>query len=150
MTEKEIQVILYEKWCRKRNQKYILPNVHNLFWWECDLISCTQAGYIIEYEIKISKRDFIADGKKRKHYSFRTFQRYPDIYKIPAYFWYVIHGFELGLLDIPEYAGLIRVDRGELYQLKRAPRLHKNKITEKDMGKLLITLSNKYWNYLIK
>ena len=45
---------------------YEIPNVY-LYDWESDFISVTRAGYIHEYEIKISKSDFNNDAKSKTH-----------------------------------------------------------------------------------
>ena len=71
MTEREIQAALY---CDivNRGHRYIVPN-SGVFGWEADMISCTRAGYINEWEIKISRSDFLADMKKIKgNYILRT------------------------------------------------------------------------------
>jgi hypothetical protein len=58
MTEGDVQNILFKILIRKHN--YLCPNVF-LFNWESDFISVTKAGFINEYEIKLSKNDFKND-----------------------------------------------------------------------------------------
>ncbi len=43
------------------------PNTTTVFPWEADLVSVTRSNFIHEYEIKISRSDFLADFKKTKH-----------------------------------------------------------------------------------
>ena len=147
MTEREMQNILYRRLCFKLHHKYITPNVRSLFFWECDMVSVTQAGYINEFEIKITHADFKADMKKRKHHFLELRATWRNI---QTYFWYVIHGFELGIADIPEYAGLMIVERGWATQKKRAPRLNKIPITEKQIQILHIATYYRYWNNRLK
>lgn len=48
------------------NHKYILTNTY-VFAWESDFFSVTDAGYIYEVEVKISRSDFKSDFGKDKH-----------------------------------------------------------------------------------
>ena len=61
-SERRIQEQLYRYLMVKQHHQ-MSPNVY-LFDWEADLLSLTKAGYIHEYEIKISRSDFMADSKK--------------------------------------------------------------------------------------
>lgn len=47
-----------------KSHEYICPNKFLLKWWECDLVSITKAGYLHEFEIKMSRADFLNDFKK--------------------------------------------------------------------------------------
>ena len=65
MNESEIQDYLYRHFFSGR--QYGIPNIF-LYEWESDFLSVTRAGYVHEYEIKITKSDFNADsGKVLKH-----------------------------------------------------------------------------------
>lgn len=65
MNEYVIQDLIY-KWLVGHHIN-IIPNLY-LYQWESDMISVTKSGYVHEYEIKISKKDFYADFlKKEKH-----------------------------------------------------------------------------------
>ncbi len=63
MNEREIQNYLHQYFT---GRIYEIPNVY-LYDWESDFISVTRAGYIHEYEIKISKADFRNDTKSKPH-----------------------------------------------------------------------------------
>lgn len=152
MTEYKMQDILYDMLNDERHHKFILPNVKCLFpsslhGWECDLISVTNGGFINEYEIKISHVDFKADTKKGKHFYLKNKLKH---YNIPTYFWYVIHGFELGIADIPEYAGLMQVGLSKVRQIKRAPRLNWVQITNDQKEALYKAAYLRYWNIRLK
>jgi outer membrane autotransporter protein len=41
-----------------------MPNYTPKNWFECDVMAVTKAGYLEEYEIKLSASDFKADSKK--------------------------------------------------------------------------------------
>src|SRR5688500_4528407 len=63
-TERTIQNALYCH-CAIKRHELIVPN-SGLFGWESDLISVTKAGFIYEFEIKITRSDFRADAKKTR------------------------------------------------------------------------------------
>lgn len=83
----------------------IVPNVNwgmNLH--ECDLLVATQAGYLWEVEIKVSRADLKKDAEKRHgHRSHRIKHLY---FAIPKY---LEHCIEF----IPEHAGILVVERYE-------------------------------------
>lgn len=63
ITEKEIQKRLMYEW-----YKPSMICTTGMFLWEgfeCDFARITHAGYLYEYEIKVSRPDFLADFKKR-------------------------------------------------------------------------------------
>ena len=107
---------------------------------EMDVISISKADYIYEYEVKISKSDFIADFKKPKHKLFTEKISVKNYIKegvqevwfyTPNYFYFVVPKDLVTIDMIPDYAGLIYVN--ELFGfdiIKKAPLLHKNKATQ--------------------
>jgi len=62
MTSKQIQHALFDQFGNA--SKLMIPNYTPAHWFECDLIRVTKAGYLEEFEIKISVADFKADAKK--------------------------------------------------------------------------------------
>lgn len=61
-TEGAIQDALYHRVGLGLKHTIVLPNVH--FWgWESDLVSVSKAGYAYEYEIKVSRADFLAEKR---------------------------------------------------------------------------------------
>ena len=149
MTERDIQNILYRH-LKKLGHTMITPNAKYVFWGqENDLISVTKSGLIHEFEIKLSKADFFADFKKEhgKHDKLRE-----RTLGIPSYFWFVTHGFDYNYENVPEYAGAIgisaniRFDGCAFLMIEiDAPRLHKDKITQKQKDGLLRVNNNKLW-----
>ena len=94
-------------------------------WWECDLAHVTKAGYLVEYEVKLTPADFRADAKKRQRnrygYQGTRFNELEPGYKLdllasgcprgPCRFWYVMPRQMVALEQIPEWAGVIWVDQ---------------------------------------
>jgi hypothetical protein len=59
--EKDIVHYLMQK-----NNKFVVPTIY-MYDWESDIFCVSKSGYVVEYEIKISRGDFKADLKKEKH-----------------------------------------------------------------------------------
>jgi hypothetical protein len=122
-------------------------------WWENDLCAVTKAGYWTEFEIKLSRQDFLKDKAKSSwHYE----GIYPNQTKIvenkhellansergPARFYYVVGPDVATAEDMPPWAGLLIFEwteyewarnsrkkdgRWEIKELKKAPRRHARK-----------------------
>lgn len=43
---------------------FVLPNYTPGKWWECDVFEVTKNGYFVEYEVKLTRSDFLADARK--------------------------------------------------------------------------------------
>ncbi len=146
MNESDIQTVLYDEFSR-RGHLYITPNVYMGLVGEMDLMSVTKAGYLNEFEIKISRGDFKADFKKRKHF---YMENKLHLTKLPNYFWFVM---PMGLVYdhyIPDYAGHIEValdhDSVLIMTVVKKPKLiHNNKITDFHLKKILMNLGYKFW-----
>lgn len=129
--------LMDERWRRH----FCLPRYTPSKWWECDLFEITEAGYMREYEVKLSVADFKNDAKKRSathRWNSAGVERnkYECLragdHSGPTRFNYVT---SVGLLKpemIPEFAGLIElsyviVDGRHYfkeYVIKAAPVLH--------------------------
>ena len=149
LDEAKIQYTLFQV-LNERGQPYIIPNV-SWSWsrWEADSISITKSGYVHEYEIKVTLSDFRHDFLKRKHLTFQ--RRYAATRGVPNYFWYVAPEKAVPIC-IPDYAGLIIVEplnkmelTPELVWVKKAKKIHNEKIRESEIIKILRTLMFKYW-----
>ena len=152
-----------------RNNEPIVPNIY-VYAWESDLLSVTRAGYVHEFEIKISRADFKHDAKKReKHDVLRTGKAYSWTYyesvarkrtvieeaethitkRRPNYFWYACPQGMVSAKEVPEYAGLIEIEIGQSYyhhnRTKPAPLLHREKITPRQIQSIDRSFSFKYW-----
>ena len=157
MTELDIQNCLYREFV-KRGHRLIVPN-SCVCGWEADLISVTKAGFIHECEIKITASDFRADGKKKKFDDITAYAsgqrkhrqqclRFETTIAQPAnFFWYAVPTGLVTVTDLPGFAGLIYVEdlcrRVEI--VKKAPRLHRDKIAERHIEQLTRNLMIRYW-----
>lgn len=109
-----------------------------IYKWECDFWTMTNSGETREFEIKISRSDFLADAKKEKHKSTEG----------ANFFYYVCPVNLIKKEEIDSRYGLIYVGRqyegGEpiVTVVKKPRRLHNN---EFDRWKIL---ANKmYWKF---
>ena len=153
-SEFSIQNLLFERLTEKQHQ-FIFPNVRIAFW-EADLISVTRAGYLHEYEIKISRSDYKADFKKLSKHQWLGNVRLREsdrvAMSIPAFFWYVAP--EGVIQCVPSYAGLIEVDwrpnnryaQTGLQEIVSAPRLHSTKISRDQKNLIYRSAQWKLWN----
>ena len=102
-TERIIQRALYDH--RRGMEVYpnMVPNVYQ-YNWESDLLQVSKAHYVTEYEIKISRSDFLADKKKTRRWWMENYTEAG-----PKFFYYAA---PVGLIkkeDIPKGLGLIEV-----------------------------------------
>lgn len=123
------------------NHDYKLRNVF-IHGWEADAFSVTSSIYSYEFEIKISRSDFLADFKKPKHELFKNGNL--NHKNCPNKFFFCCPNGMININEIPEYAGLINVETKYKFKvIKRAPFLHRDKFDVKNM------LFNKYyWMYI--
>jgi len=122
----EIAVLQYDKQAELRSLRTSLP-------WECDVLSVTKSGYATEYELKISKSDFKADFKKRKHKMFSKGEG-----GMVSRFWFVVPKDMVDKKDIPQYAGLMYYDhkRRTVHPVKYPQRLKAGKLDSKTIRRL--------------
>jgi len=141
VTEKTIQAVIMRYVIDDLNHEYAVPNTTQVFYWEADLISSTRAGLIHEFEIKLNNQDYKADARKiNKHWLI------DNRMKCPNYFWYVTYAFDI---TPPEKAGWIKVTKTEslrnygwvIQVMKPAPRLHTQKLTERQTKQVLRSLA---------
>jgi hypothetical protein len=103
--------------------------------------------YLREFEIKVSRSDFLADSKK--------VPKFGDISKWsqleagdesgPSQFWFCTPRLMLGRSDIPDWAGLWEFwwerisptsSRLVMFESKKAPRLHRKPLSEYAVSRL--------------
>ena len=145
MTESDLQEVLLDKYMRK-GHTLIIPNVYLFGSNESDMVSITKSRLVWEYEIKISKQDFLADRSKRRY---DRYERRQGL--MPNRFWYVSPEGIITEPDLPEYAGLLYVmpyshsKRFIVKTIKMAPMLHKNEVSSKMIMELGTKIYHKYW-----
>ncbi len=133
-----------------RGHQAVVPNVQ-LASWEADLVSVTQAGYLHEWEIKVTRSDYLDDfrRKKRKHRVLSSPGHLRSAY-YPSRLWYVVPVGLIGPEEVPEYAGLVCINGGAYVRcaevLREAPQLHNHPITERQWRWLTRISTYKLWN----
>lgn len=104
-------------YARGQGHYAIIPNWYLLKGIEIDVFSI-KGKNIYDFEVKISRGDFVRDGKKGKHGLIKR-GRYPA-----NFFYYVCPAGMIKRAEVPDYAGLLWVnDKGYVRQRKAAKRL---------------------------
>lgn len=135
-TEANLQALLVEEFftrlgCRCEG---FCPNLHYGANWEADVMMVHPSGYVTEYEIKLSRADFLADlkHKTQKHECMQAAMANRKIqppFELPNYLVYVCpSSLMMAPESLPDYAGLMVVTGdGRLKTVKRAPVIHRHK-----------------------
>lgn len=151
-TEREI----VESLRRSRWQDHmVMPNFTPPDWWECDLFVLTRSGYFWEFEVKLTRSDFLRDAEKSREIRGTgrhvpvdpAIARFPgqtrwvcDVEKKhdllargdprgPQKFFYVAPLGVLNAADMPAWAGLIElVGNGPIFGERTAPEFRQRKI----------------------
>lgn len=143
-----------------------MPNFTPFKWFECDIASITKAGYLVEHEIKLSRSDLKADGKKsrtrwiydqdelgRKRYAGTVEEKKHDLLSSgctdgPRSYWLVTPFEMIDAKEVPDYAGwkAFKESSGRLFILKQAPVLHSVKSNPKIASTMLTNSYYRYWS----
>lgn len=122
--------------------KYIILKGHEAvcenfgYNWEMDVASLSKSGMLHEYEVKISRSDFLAD-KKQKSTKFTHYEMRNDR-TCPHFFYYVCPEGLIKKDEIPIWAGLYYYSEGEIWLVKNCKKLHGTSIgIEKVLRKML-------------
>lgn len=103
-----------------RNVKYFFERKS----FESDVLAFNKSQYITEFEVKVTRGDFLADKKKRRQKYFlqrvKTHVRY-----LPNYYYYASPPGLIKIEELPEHAGLVWVSESGIEVIKKAPILHK-------------------------
>ncbi|MCP9290024.1 hypothetical protein [Gracilimonas sediminicola] len=120
-----------------------------IFSWESDFYCQSRAGYSIDVEIKISLQDYKNDFDKIRHKVIKERLNGARAgFTCPNRFYFAVPDYlhneiirKRGV-GLPEYAGLMVLERNGLKCEKKAPVIHKNKydVTNKVADKL-------WWDY---
>lgn len=134
-------------------------------WWECDVFMMTKSNYFYEYEIKLSRQDFLKDKfKERKKYEWgksgtfnvSTLKKHNMLLnrdtKGPSVFYYVVPAGMIKMNEVPEYAGLIEIIQNDwgisFSNAIKAPRLHSVKTDETVRDDIMRTCYFRMHQYL--
>jgi hypothetical protein len=125
-----------------------MPNYTPEGWWEADVWAWYPSGRTTEFEIKLTKSDFLADlQKKDLGGTFKHAKLQLGHTMGPNRFLYVIPEKleEVVVPVLPEYAGLLIVsDRGILHEVKKPPVLH-SMTSERPVKDTNVSLYHRYW-----
>lgn len=111
-------------------QTLVAKNIYLFDRWESDVLTVSYDDRTTEIEIKRSRSDFLADFKKEeKHY--QTSNGYGA-----NYFYFACPDKLITLDEIPEYAGLIYVNPKGAWIKKKAPQLHNDLMSFKQLKKV--------------
>mgnify|MGYP000902692926 CR=1 FL=1 len=121
----------------------VMPRFTPFDWWECDVCEVTAAGFFREYEIKMSRSDFLVDAQKHRFLPWDApnpgaKEMKHDLLAAgdargPSRFSFVTPAGLLKPEDIPQWAGLIEVSIPEYSMwptaavVIKAPKLHGQK-----------------------
>lgn len=108
-------------WCKGHSYEVVIPNFY-VGLYEMDVFRLMRSGFIVEYEIKVSRSDFRADfGKGTKHREITGGLR--DCNR----FYFVVPKKLVTAAELPSYAGLIWYNGHKFEVVRNAPLLHKEK-----------------------
>lgn len=154
-------------WSKFVSHKYKFANVY-FFSNESDFLTFTTTGYTYDFEIKISRSDYLADFNKPRHKIFENLLQGKDYVVIKGHTWkwkhkpqytsitidkmetrvgnrfyFVVPYGLIGKDEVPDYAGLIYVQENNIdtcLKIKEAPLLHKHKHDPKRRFQMLYNL----------
>lgn len=159
-TSRDATISLY--WALRGASDILIPRFTPIDWWECDLWRLTKSGFVDEYEIKLSLADFRADAGKNKG---ERFEKQPDgkwgytpdsgrnKHQLlaestagPNRFWFAMPKVLAEKVEIPHWAGLMRIGPGGAYVVKQAPKRHRAKWNGK-REKIMDTFQHRFWHH---
>jgi hypothetical protein len=155
MNERAIQNQLWRQ--MRSSCKISAPNFTPHGWFECDLFSVYKSGYWAEHEIKLTVADFKKDAEKENLYRidgvFQSVKKHDMLTarneQGPSYFWYVLSTDVARQVEVPEWAGLMVVSCPSkwlnLNVMKKAPRLHKIKVSDAKLDQVKMSMYWRYW-----
>ena len=162
ITERKIQ----DEFFFRNQERFttILPNCYPPRWFECDLMAITKASYMYEFEIKLSRSDYFNDANKgrssgylKEYYAGIGWDYGETKYQQlesgcpygPSKFWYIVPENLILPIEIPSFAGWICFAEmnGHAFfkEIKKAPRLHKQKLSEEAKDAIRQNLYRRYW-----
>jgi hypothetical protein len=165
MNAKKILLILWQA----NNKQFTVaaPNVYAGYGWESDLLALNKREYATEYEIKLTASDFKRDAKKQAWdrepaHNWNYKSKYDMLLEGlgPNRFYYVLPEGVVADDQVPEWAGIIRVEdltkregyeprnywhELRLYKTREAKMLHKGKADPKIRDNCFRSLYYRYW-----
>lgn len=173
LTEASIQDLVY-RWCMESRHEITVPNCGTAWGFDSDIASVTRGLIGHEFEIKISRADWLSElrqinGESRTD-KYRRAKRLRSADVIasaiadrgagrryvvvdgercrqppPNYFWMVAPPGVVKSDELPVYAGLMEVVGDRLHVIKSAPRLHPMKLTDRQLMAMARGATLRYW-----
>lgn len=163
VTCRQIQNALWlDMWSR---HDFVIPNFTPRSWFEADLFAVTKAGYSHEFEVKLTRADFMRDRAKAHRFGGsyvlgKGWVPHPKTTKHerlengdpagPCRFTFVVVDGVIGLDECPSWAGLILATvgrRGLGFQtLRHAPKLHRQKVEPIVMRQAARSFCFRFWD----
>lgn len=167
MKEQDLIMALANHGDHLRRYELMMPNVFIQHDSEADLFCIRKSGLCDEFEIKVTRSDFLADKRKFVQYrepgpgewkGFKWENRqnapyYKSKYQALVdgdmcinYFWYAVAEGVADIDDMPPSVGLIIINKKGRLQIKRSPKkLHKNKMSIEDRYKIAKKSTSRFW-----
>lgn len=132
----------------------LVPNSMALGY-EADLLRLNENRVLTEFEVKLSRADFLADAQKSKHYWYARVRDPKSGFepvlgsgytRVPHYFNYLAPPDVVDLDRVPEYAGVIVVTGNQTQVLRRPRRLLKAAVPERTVDHILRSQCRRYWD----
>lgn len=122
-------------WGRHR-RTWCLPNYTPHGWFECDVMNISNAGYMQEFEVKVTKADFLADSAKQDRLGLKHERLAVGDVRGPRQFYFCVPDDLAQFVEIPRWAGLLLFrSRGKQMPIeqvvRQAPMLHSTKVDQK-------------------
>lgn len=168
LTENKMTMALAEHRLHLSRYEIMLPNVYTARDNEVDLLCVRKSGLCDEFEVKLTRPDFLADKKKYVRYrkpaygEVKKFSSQSDAGKPYCkakhqaledgdmqtnYFWYAVPEGLCEIDEIPDFAGLIVLtEKGALVVKKQPEKLHSEKMSIEDKYKLARKTAYRYWD----
>lgn len=148
-------------------QRYelMIPNTYIANDSEADLFAIRKSGLSDEFEIKVSRSDFLAD--KKKTVRVRSMTREEELFKwnnnphpntkpkyqalrdgnLPVnYFWYVVAEGIADESEIPDFAGFIIIlESGRMIIQKKPVKLHRKKLSFEERYQIARKTNYRFW-----
>ncbi len=121
---KEIQFAIC-KYLSEKGHEHVCENYGHLVF-EMDVASLSKSDMLLEFEVKVSRSDFLVDKNKRKKHGLAKFEMYgnPKGYeeRCPNYFYYVCPDGMISKNEIPPFAGLLYYNADKEIVLIKGPK----------------------------
>ncbi len=125
------------KYGRRDPSEIMIPNFyHGLY--EMDVFKLMRTGYVVEYEVKISRADYYNDFKKMRETGWRNGGTVKQHFKHDAIregrgsnrFFFVVPSGLIKPEEVPGHCGLMYYHEQKIETIKPAPLIHKKEFTD--------------------